>query len=52
MQQPKIQPEDVAAQVIDGLLAGAEEVLTDKFARRIKAALPNDLTLLYAPDAQ
>jgi len=45
--QPKVAPEDVAAALIEGLLAGAEEVLVDDVARSVKAALPQDLEVLY-----
>ena len=46
---PKISPQDVAAQVLDGIEAGAEEVLTDQRTRAVKAALPDDLAQLYPP---
>lgn len=46
---PKISPQEVAAQVLDGIEAGAEEVLTDQRTRSVKAALPDDLAQLYPP---
>jgi NAD(P)-dependent dehydrogenase (short-subunit alcohol dehydrogenase family) len=46
---PKIAPADVVAQALDAVETGAEEVLVDEMSRRAKAALPNDLELLY-PD--
>jgi NAD(P)-dependent dehydrogenase (short-subunit alcohol dehydrogenase family) len=48
---PKSSPDDVVAQVLDAVEAGAEEVLTDEITRRTKAALPRDLELLY-PDVR
>jgi NAD(P)-dependent dehydrogenase (short-subunit alcohol dehydrogenase family) len=47
--RPKISAGEVARAAIDGLVADREEVLVDEFSRQIKAALPNDLTLLYKP---
>jgi NAD(P)-dependent dehydrogenase (short-subunit alcohol dehydrogenase family) len=47
--QPKISAEEVARAAVDGLVADREEVLVDEFSRQIKAALPDDLTLLYKP---
>ena len=46
---PKISPESVVDQTLDGIEAGAEEVLTDDRTRQMKTALPNDLTLIYPP---
>lgn len=46
---PKISPREVAVQVLDGIEAGAEEVLTDQRTRSVKAALPDDLAQLYPP---
>jgi NAD(P)-dependent dehydrogenase (short-subunit alcohol dehydrogenase family) len=46
---PKISPQEVAAQALDGIEAGAEEVLTDQRTRTVKAALPDDLAQLYPP---
>jgi NAD(P)-dependent dehydrogenase (short-subunit alcohol dehydrogenase family) len=48
---PKVAPEDVARRMVEGLAAGAEEVLADDTARAVKAALPHDLEALY-PDIQ
>jgi NAD(P)-dependent dehydrogenase (short-subunit alcohol dehydrogenase family) len=47
VREAKIQPDEVAAAVVEGLLAGAEEVLVDQFSRQVKAALPHDITALY-----
>jgi NAD(P)-dependent dehydrogenase (short-subunit alcohol dehydrogenase family) len=44
---PKTDPRDVAAQALDGIEAGAYEVLADEASRQIKAALAGDLTALY-----
>ena len=44
---PKSSPADVAAQVMDGLEAGAFEVLADEVSRNVRAALSGDLTALY-----
>ncbi|MEU3183626.1 SDR family oxidoreductase [Streptomyces sp. NPDC006923] len=44
----KITPESVAEQVVSGIEAGREEVLTDDFTRTVKASLPDDLTLIYS----
>ena len=44
---PKSSPDDVAAQVMDGLEAGEFEVLADDVSRRVRAALSGDLTVLY-----
>lgn len=46
---PKISPEDVVTQVLDAIESEAEEVLADEVSRNTKAALPNDLELLYPP---
>jgi NAD(P)-dependent dehydrogenase (short-subunit alcohol dehydrogenase family) len=48
---PKIAPDDVAAATIAALRAGHEEVLADDVSRNAKAALPDDLRLIY-PDIQ
>jgi NAD(P)-dependent dehydrogenase (short-subunit alcohol dehydrogenase family) len=44
---PKSSPDDVAAQVMDGLAAGDLEVLADDVSRNVRAALSGDLTALY-----
>jgi NAD(P)-dependent dehydrogenase (short-subunit alcohol dehydrogenase family) len=44
---PKTSPEDIAAQVVAALRADQEEVLGDQLSRDVKAALANDLELLY-----
>ena len=44
---PKSSPDDVAAQVMDGLEADAFEVLADELRRNVRAALSADLTALY-----
>ena len=36
---PKSRPQDIAARVIEGLLAGSEEVLTDDTSKRAKLGL-------------
>ncbi|MBV8862795.1 MAG: hypothetical protein JO259_13185 [Mycobacterium sp.] len=45
--ESKISPSDVAAQTLDAVVRGDEEVLTDDSARRVKASLPEDLATLY-----
>jgi NAD(P)-dependent dehydrogenase (short-subunit alcohol dehydrogenase family) len=49
--EAKISPGDVAAQTLDAVQRGDEEVLTDDSTRHVKASLPNDLTSLY-PELQ
>jgi NAD(P)-dependent dehydrogenase (short-subunit alcohol dehydrogenase family) len=44
---PKVNPEDVAAQTIEGILAGHEEVLADKRSQEIRAALVTDPQSFY-----
>ena len=44
---PKSRPEDIAKQALDGIEAGAYEVLADDTARGAKAATAQDLTLVY-----
>jgi NAD(P)-dependent dehydrogenase (short-subunit alcohol dehydrogenase family) len=44
---PKISPDSVGRQVLDGIDAGAEEVLCDDRTRAVKANLPHDLTAIY-----
>ena len=44
---PKISPRSVVDQTLDGIEAGAQEVLTDDRSRSIKAALPDDLAAIY-----
>ena len=43
----KSSPDDVAAQVMDGLDAGVFEVLADDTSRHVRSALSGDLTGLY-----
>lgn len=43
----KISPEAVAQQIVAALEADAEEVLADPTSEAVKAALPNDLKVLY-----
>jgi NAD(P)-dependent dehydrogenase (short-subunit alcohol dehydrogenase family) len=43
-----ISPRDVAAQTIDAIGRGDDEVLADDFTREVKASLSGDQTLLYA----
>jgi NAD(P)-dependent dehydrogenase (short-subunit alcohol dehydrogenase family) len=40
-------PADIAAQVLDAVEAGREEVLADERTRTVKAAVPRDLELIY-----
>lgn len=47
LQGSKSSPDDVAAQTLAGLRAGAFEVLADDASRRVKSGLSSDLTLLY-----
>ena len=49
--ETKGSPGDVAAQTLDAVQCGDEEVLTDDSTRDVKASLPSDLTSLY-PDVQ
>jgi NAD(P)-dependent dehydrogenase (short-subunit alcohol dehydrogenase family) len=44
---PKSAPGDVAALALDGIEAGAYEVLADDLSRRVKAGLSGDLAALY-----
>jgi NAD(P)-dependent dehydrogenase (short-subunit alcohol dehydrogenase family) len=44
---PKVTPESVAAQALDGIESGAHEVLADDLSRQVKAGLAADLTALY-----
>jgi NAD(P)-dependent dehydrogenase (short-subunit alcohol dehydrogenase family) len=44
---PKSSPDDVAAQALDGIDAGAHEVLADDVSRMVRAGLSADLTALY-----
>jgi NAD(P)-dependent dehydrogenase (short-subunit alcohol dehydrogenase family) len=46
---PKISPESVARQAFDAVEAGPIEVLADERSRFVKAALPRDHELIYAP---
>jgi NAD(P)-dependent dehydrogenase (short-subunit alcohol dehydrogenase family) len=46
---PTISPQEAATQILDGIEAGTEEVLTDLRTRTVKAALPDDLAQLYPP---
>jgi len=46
---PKVSPHSVVDQTLDAIEAGAEEVLCDDRTRSVKAALPDDLTLIYPP---
>jgi len=39
---PKLKPEDVAATALDGLEAGADEVLADDFTRQVKQGLTTE----------
>jgi NAD(P)-dependent dehydrogenase (short-subunit alcohol dehydrogenase family) len=44
---PKMSPETVAAQAVDGIEAGALEVLVDDVTRQVKAGLAADPAVLY-----
>jgi NAD(P)-dependent dehydrogenase (short-subunit alcohol dehydrogenase family) len=44
---PKVSPQSVVDQALDGIEAGAEEVLCDERSRSVKAALPHDLAEIY-----
>ena len=44
---PKLDPAEVAAQVVEALAVGREEVLVDAISRQVKEALSGDLRLLY-----
>jgi NAD(P)-dependent dehydrogenase (short-subunit alcohol dehydrogenase family) len=44
---PKLDPAEVARQVLDGIASGSEEVLADPLAREVRAALSQDLHVLY-----
>jgi NAD(P)-dependent dehydrogenase (short-subunit alcohol dehydrogenase family) len=44
---PKARPEDIAKAALDGIEAGAHEVLADETARGAKAATALDLTVAY-----
>ena len=44
---PKSSPDDVAAQTLDGIEAGAHEVLADEVSRNVRAGLSADLPALY-----
>jgi NAD(P)-dependent dehydrogenase (short-subunit alcohol dehydrogenase family) len=46
---PKVSPQSVVDQALDGIEAGAEEVLCDDRTRSVKAALPDDLAVIYPP---
>jgi len=48
---PKLDPAEVARQTVAALEAGDEEVLADEVSRNVKAALADDLGLLY-PDVR
>jgi NAD(P)-dependent dehydrogenase (short-subunit alcohol dehydrogenase family) len=41
VEMPKATPEDVVAQALDGLEAGAQEVLADEMTRQVKRGLPD-----------
>jgi len=46
---PKVSPHSVVDQALDGIEAGAEEVLCDDRTRSVKAALADDLAIIYPP---
>jgi NAD(P)-dependent dehydrogenase (short-subunit alcohol dehydrogenase family) len=45
----RISPEDVAAQTLEAIRGGIDEVLTDERTRAVKAALSHDIERLYGP---
>jgi NAD(P)-dependent dehydrogenase (short-subunit alcohol dehydrogenase family) len=45
---PKADPRDVAVAALDGIEAGAHEVLADDTARKVKLQLAADLEAMYA----
>ncbi|HET8984941.1 MAG TPA: SDR family NAD(P)-dependent oxidoreductase [Trueperaceae bacterium] len=47
VEAPKSDPRDVARQTLDGLEAGAHEVLADDLSRQVRNALSGDLAELY-----
>ena len=47
VEAPKVSPESVAAQALDGIESGAFEVLADDLTRQVKAGLAADLGALY-----
>ena len=47
VEAPKSSPDDVAAQALAGVEAGAFEVLADEVSRNVRGALSADLTALY-----
>jgi NAD(P)-dependent dehydrogenase (short-subunit alcohol dehydrogenase family) len=47
VQGPKAAPADVATQALDGVEAGAFEVLADDVTRRVREGLSADITVLY-----
>ena len=49
---PKADPREVAALALDGIEAGAHEVLADDVSRQVKAGLAGDLAALYPQLAQ
>jgi NAD(P)-dependent dehydrogenase (short-subunit alcohol dehydrogenase family) len=44
---PKISPQEVAAQTLDAILSGREEVFADELSRGVKAGLSGELRALY-----
>ena len=52
LNSPKSSPDDVAAQTLAGVAAGAFEVLADDTSRHVRSALSADLTAMYPGLAQ
>ena len=52
VKDPKISPEDVVRQVLDGVEAGELEVLADQLARDVRASLHLPVARRYAPFSQ
>ncbi|MDO8213403.1 SDR family oxidoreductase [Conexibacter sp. CPCC 206217] len=44
---PKSDPHEIAANVVAGIAAGAEEILADEASEQVKSVLSNDLATLY-----
>jgi NAD(P)-dependent dehydrogenase (short-subunit alcohol dehydrogenase family) len=47
IEAPKLDPAEVARQVVEAIASGTEEVLVDPLSRQVKAALAQDLRVLY-----
>jgi NAD(P)-dependent dehydrogenase (short-subunit alcohol dehydrogenase family) len=47
IEEPKLDPAEVARQVVEAIVSGSEEVLADPLTRQVRAALSADLAALY-----